>query len=101
MGIGSPIGTGKQYMPWIHINDICSIYEFALKNSELDGAFNANSPQHTTNENLTKNGGSSSQTFIYAQCSCFCFETDVRRTVGSFTEVRELHRKNSEGWFSV
>jgi NAD dependent epimerase/dehydratase family enzyme len=43
MGIGSPIGTGKQYMPWIHINDICSIYEFALKNSELDGAFNANS----------------------------------------------------------
>ncbi|WP_336688802.1 MULTISPECIES: TIGR01777 family oxidoreductase [unclassified Chryseobacterium] len=55
MGIGSPIGTGKQYMPWIHINDICSIYEFALKNSELDGAFNANSPQHTTNENLTKN----------------------------------------------
>lgn len=55
MGIGSPIGTGKQYMPWIHINDICSIYEFALKKSELDGAFNANSPQHTTNENLTKN----------------------------------------------
>ncbi|WP_394666106.1 TIGR01777 family oxidoreductase [uncultured Chryseobacterium sp.] len=55
MGIGSPIGTGKQYMPWIHINDICSIYEFALKNAELDGAFNANSPQHTTNENLTKN----------------------------------------------
>lgn len=55
MGIGSPIGTGKQYMPWIHINDICSIYEFALKNSKLDGAFNANSPQHTTNENLTKN----------------------------------------------
>lgn len=54
MGIGSPIGTGKQYMPWIHINDICSIYEFALKNTELDGAFNANSPQHTTNENLTK-----------------------------------------------
>lgn len=54
MGIGSPIGTGKQYMPWIHINDICSIYEFALKNTELDGAFNANSPQHTTNENLTQ-----------------------------------------------
>jgi uncharacterized protein (TIGR01777 family) len=54
MGIGSPLGTGKQYMPWIHIKDICSIYEFALKNSELDGAFNATSPEHTTNENLTK-----------------------------------------------
>lgn len=54
MGIGSPLGSGKQYMPWIHIDDICSIYEFALKNPDVDGAFNAVSPQHTTNENLTK-----------------------------------------------
>lgn len=53
-GVGSPIGSGKQYMPWIHIDDICSIYEFALKNSEIEGAFNATAPQHTTNENLTK-----------------------------------------------
>ncbi|MFN4364031.1 TIGR01777 family oxidoreductase [Chryseobacterium hispalense] len=54
MGIGSPLGSGKQYMPWIHIEDICSIYEFALKNSDINGAFNAVSPQHTTNEDLTK-----------------------------------------------
>lgn len=54
MGIGAPLGTGKQYMPWIHIEDICAIYEFALKNDAMDGAFNAVSPQHTTNENLTK-----------------------------------------------
>ncbi|MEA1850703.1 TIGR01777 family oxidoreductase [Chryseobacterium sp. MHB01] len=54
MGIGAPLGTGKQYMPWIHIEDICAIYEFALKNDTMDGAFNAVSPQHTTNENLTK-----------------------------------------------
>jgi len=53
LGIGSPLGSGKQYMPWIHVKDICSIYEFALKNSNIEGAYNANSPQHTTNENLT------------------------------------------------
>ncbi|MDN5477510.1 MAG: TIGR01777 family oxidoreductase [Chryseobacterium sp.] len=53
-GIGSPLGSGKQYMPWIHIEDICSIYESALKNTHMDGAYNAVSPQHTTNENLTK-----------------------------------------------
>lgn len=52
--IGSPLGSGKQYMPWIHIDDICSIYEFALKNSDMNGAYNATSYQHTTNENLTK-----------------------------------------------
>lgn len=53
-GIGSPLGSGKQYMPWIHIDDICSIYEFALKNPEAEGSYNASAPQHTTNENLTK-----------------------------------------------
>ncbi|PIF46135.1 hypothetical protein CLU96_3154 [Chryseobacterium sp. 52] len=52
-GIGSALGSGKQYMPWIHIEDICSIYETALKNPAMDGAYNAVSPQHTTNENLT------------------------------------------------
>lgn len=54
MGIGSPLGTGKQYMPWIHIKDICSMYKFALKNPEMEGAFNAVAPEHTTNKELTE-----------------------------------------------
>lgn len=53
-GIGSPLGSGKQFMPWIHIDDICRMYEFALKNPEVEGSYNASAPQHTTNENLTK-----------------------------------------------
>ena len=53
-GIGSPIGSGRQYLPWIHIDDICSVFEFALKNENISGAFNASSPQHTDNENFTK-----------------------------------------------
>ncbi|AZA83920.1 TIGR01777 family protein [Chryseobacterium lactis] len=51
--IGSPLGSGKQYMPWIHIDDICSIYEFALKKSNIHGAYNAVSPQSATNTELT------------------------------------------------
>ncbi|REC59701.1 TIGR01777 family protein [Chryseobacterium pennae] len=53
-GIGSALGTGNQYMAWIHIEDICSIYDFALKNHALHGAYNAVSPQHATNADLTK-----------------------------------------------
>ncbi|MCT2564175.1 TIGR01777 family oxidoreductase [Chryseobacterium herbae] len=53
-GIGSALGSGKQYMPWIHIEDICSIYEATLNDSAMNGPYNAVSPQHTTNENLTK-----------------------------------------------
>jgi uncharacterized protein (TIGR01777 family) len=54
MGIGSPLGSGKQYMPWIHIKDICSMYEFAIKKHDLDGSFNAVAPEHTTNRELTE-----------------------------------------------
>lgn len=54
LGIGSPIGTGKQYIPWIHINDLCSVFEFALKNENMNGAYNASAPQYTDNENFTK-----------------------------------------------
>lgn len=54
MGIGSPLGNGKQYMPWIHIKDICAMYEFALKNPEISGAFNAVAPEHATNKDLTE-----------------------------------------------
>lgn len=53
-GIGSPLGSGKQYMPWIHIRDICSMYRFAMENTEIHGAFNAVAPEHATNRELTQ-----------------------------------------------
>jgi len=53
-GVGSPLGNGKQYMPWIHVEDLCAIYELALQNPEMEGAFNAAAPQHITNAQLTR-----------------------------------------------
>ena len=52
--IGSPLGSGQQYMPWIHLKDMSGIYEFALKNPHIKGAYNSASPQQTTNENFTR-----------------------------------------------
>lgn len=53
-GIGSPLGSGKQYMPWIHLRDICRMYRFAIENTGLDGAFNAVAPEHATSRELTQ-----------------------------------------------
>jgi uncharacterized protein len=51
-------GNGKQYMPWIHINDLCNIYIKAIEDSSISGAYNAVSPDHVTHrmfiENLSK-----------------------------------------------
>lgn len=43
-------GNGLQYMPWIHINDLCNIYLKAIEDPGMAGAYNASSPQHVTNE---------------------------------------------------
>jgi uncharacterized protein (TIGR01777 family) len=41
-------GNGRQYIPWIHINDLCNIYVKAISQPEMTGAYNAVSPQHVT-----------------------------------------------------
>ena len=46
-GMGAVAGTGSQYLPWIHIEDLCRLYLFALRTSGLHGAFNAVAPEDT------------------------------------------------------
>jgi uncharacterized protein (TIGR01777 family) len=48
-GFGSALGSGKQYMPWIHINDLVSIYMNALFAKDYIGTYNAVSSEHVTN----------------------------------------------------
>ncbi len=42
--VGGPIGTGKQWFPWIHIQDIYSIINYAIENN-LEGVYNAVAPE--------------------------------------------------------
>ena len=43
-------GNGRHYMPWIHITDLCNIYLKAIEDQEMNGAYNAVSPQHVTHK---------------------------------------------------
>ena len=49
-GIGGPIGGGKQYMPWIHLDDIVGIYLAALDSPDFTGPINASAPNPVTNK---------------------------------------------------
>ena len=53
-GIGSAIGSGKQFLPWIHIDDLCDIYIKAIEDTQMNGAYNAVSPEHNTNRDFMK-----------------------------------------------
>ena len=52
--IGSPLGNGEQYMPWIHVEDLCSIYLAAIENETMVGAYNAVVKDGTTNYVFSK-----------------------------------------------
>ncbi len=40
------LGNGKQYMPWIHISDLCAIYQQAVADDTMQGIYNAVAPEH-------------------------------------------------------
>ena len=52
--LGAPLGSGKQWMPWIHVTDLLAVFEKAIENSKLDGTYNACSPIPVTNLEFTK-----------------------------------------------
>jgi uncharacterized protein len=53
-GVGSPLGTGSQYISWIHLDDLCEMFIHAIDTDQMNGAFNAVSGNWVTNEEMTK-----------------------------------------------
>lgn len=52
-GIASILGSGKQVISWIHIDDLCRIILFAIENDQVEGVYNAVAPYPVTNKELT------------------------------------------------
>jgi uncharacterized protein (TIGR01777 family) len=53
LGVGGKIGTGKQWMSWITLDDVVAILRLALENANFTGALNVVSPQPVTNAQFT------------------------------------------------
>jgi len=54
LGAGGPIAGGKQYMPWIHSDDVVGAYLFALDHDEASGPVNLSAPEPVTNKEFSK-----------------------------------------------
>lgn len=52
-GLGGKLGTGMQWMPWIHRDDVVNMILFVLENEKAEGVFNATAPNPVTNEAFT------------------------------------------------
>lgn len=53
-GAGGRIGSGKQWMSWIHIDDLCGLIDLVLRDKGVRGPINATGPQPVTNEVFTR-----------------------------------------------
>jgi len=54
MGLGSVMGTGQQFISWIHINDMVNAIIFLLENNQEKGPYNLTSPEPVTNRLFSK-----------------------------------------------
>jgi uncharacterized protein len=52
LGLGSPFGNGKQWIPWIHWQDVVDLYLHAVENASLAGVYNMVAPAPVTNKQL-------------------------------------------------
>ncbi|GAB3176280.1 TIGR01777 family oxidoreductase [Telluribacter humicola] len=53
-GFGAPLGSGEQWMSWIHMDDICRMFIEAMENTGWEGVYNGVAPSPVTNRQLTQ-----------------------------------------------
>src|SRR5215218_4030590 len=54
LGVGGPVAGGRQYMPWIHVDDVVGLYVAALDGAAWEGPINASAPEPVTNAAFSK-----------------------------------------------
>ena len=54
VGLSSVIGSGEQYMSWIHIDDLCQMFVKGIEDEKIEGIFNAVAPNPASNRVFTK-----------------------------------------------
>lgn len=52
--LGSPLGNGRQWMPWIHLDDLIELLLFVADHKDVEGPINAVSPHAATNRDFTR-----------------------------------------------
>jgi uncharacterized protein (TIGR01777 family) len=53
-GVGGPVAGGRQYMPWVHVDDVVGIYLQAIDDGRWSGPVNATAPEPVTNATFSK-----------------------------------------------
>ncbi|WP_340007262.1 TIGR01777 family oxidoreductase [Paenibacillus sp. FSL K6-0276] len=83
LGFGGNIGTGKQWVSWIHLMDIVRLIDFCIQNPAISGPVNATAPHPVTNEEFGRTIGK-----VYKRPHWFPLPAILLKTaVGELSEI--------------
>jgi uncharacterized protein (TIGR01777 family) len=57
LGLGGPLGHGRQWLSWVHRDDVCGLIQWALTSAQISGAVNATAPEPVTMRELARTLG--------------------------------------------
>jgi uncharacterized protein (TIGR01777 family) len=83
MGVGGRLGSGHQWMPWIHLDDVVGLLLLSASNPALSGPVNATAPAAVTNREFTKALGAALGRWTIFPMPAFM----LRLVVGEFATV--------------
>ncbi len=81
--IGSAVGSGNQFLSWVHIIDLVSIFNWLIENKNISGIVNAVSPDPVTNLELSKKLAKLFNTFLLPAVPTFA----IRMALGEMSEL--------------
>jgi uncharacterized protein len=83
LGAGGPVAGGRQYMPWIHVDDVVGLYVAALDRDAWTGAVNGSAPEPVTNKEFSRRLGKALHRPAFAPVPGFA----VRVLYGEMAEI--------------
>lgn len=83
LGLGGPLGSGRQWMPWVHLDDIVGLALHAAARSEIRGPLNAVAPGIVDNRAFTKAMGKALHRPAFLPAPAFA----LRLALGEFAEL--------------
>jgi hypothetical protein len=83
LGIGGPVAGGKQWMPWLHLDDVTGFYLAALDDERWSGPVNACTPTPVTNKEFSRALGRALHRPALAPVPAFA----IRRLYGDMAEI--------------
>ncbi len=83
LGLGGPLGSGRQWFPWIHLDDLIAAVLFLMKHEDSQGAFNFCAPEAVTNRTLARALGSVLQRPAFMPAPALVMKT----LLGEFSSV--------------